>query len=70
METVVPLSVQTPGEVEAKTSGLVEAPGVAEIVNVPPGLNMGLVGADAKLVMAWLALGPMPTFRISWGAAL
>src|SRR5688572_15828700 len=62
MEIVAPLAVQTPVVAEANTTGLVEAPGVAETVNVPPVTNTGSGGDDAKLPIAW---SPFAIFAFS-----
>ena len=66
---VLPLTVQTAGVVLAKTTGLVDAPPVADSANVPFGANTGAAGLAVKLVMAWAAR-PIATLRTTCGAAL
>jgi hypothetical protein len=66
--TVVPVTVQTAGVVLPKTTGLVDAPAVAEIANVPPGENVGAAGVATKPVMA-CAPRPMATSSVTCGAA-
>ena len=50
--TVLPATVHTAAVVLANTTGLPEAPPVADTLNVPPGANTGEAGFDANPVMA------------------
>ena len=68
MVTVLPLTVHTPLEVLANTTGWPEAPPLAAREKVPLGLNTGAVGLLAKPVMACVAW-PMATFSVTSGAA-
>ena len=56
IETVVPLTVQTPVVVELYVTGLLEAPPVAsgEIANEAPALNVSGLVCAPKLIV-WLA---------------
>ena len=53
--TIVPLTLQTLGEVLANTTGLLEPPPVADTVNVPFGANTGAAGLATKLLILWPA---------------
>ena len=64
-----PATVQTAGVVLANTTGLPEAPPVAETVNVPPAVNTGAAGFATKAVIAWTAW-PIATLSVACGAAL
>ena len=66
---VLPLIVHTAGDVLANTTGLVEGPGVADTVKVPPGVNTGAEGVAAKFVIAWFAAA-MTTLSETCGAAV
>ncbi|MNW22861.1 hypothetical protein D3C71_2246040 [compost metagenome] len=65
---MLPLTVHTEVVVLANTTGLVDAPGVAETAKVPPGAYTGEAGLAAKSVMAWLAT-VMATSSRTCGAA-
>ena len=67
--TVLPDTVHTEVDVLANTTGLPDAPPVADTVNVPPGAYTGAAGFATKLLMAWLAM-PMVTASVACGAAL
>ena len=67
--TVLPLTVQTAGVVLAKTTGLVDAPPVADRVNVPFGAYTGAAGLALKLAIAWAAR-PMLTLSATCVAGL
>ena len=69
MVTVLPLTVHTDVVVLAKVTALVEAPAVADTLNVPPGLKVGLAGVAMKLVIVWLA-NPIETSSGTCGAAV
>ena len=55
IRTVLPVTVQTAGVVLAKTTGLVDAPPVADTANVPFTANTGAAGLATKLVIVWPA---------------
>ena len=69
MVTVLPATVHTAAVVLAKTTGLPEAPPLADTLKVPPGANTGEAGFAAKPVMAWVAVA-IVTARLACGAAL
>jgi hypothetical protein len=69
MVTVLPLTVHTVGDVLPNTTGLVEAPAVADTLKVPPDANVGVAGVAMKFVMA-CAAWPIATSSVTCGAAL
>jgi hypothetical protein len=69
MVTVLPLTVHADVVVLANVTALVDAPPVAETLNVPPGLKVGLAGVAMKLVIACEA-NPIVTSSVTCGAAV
>jgi hypothetical protein len=69
MVTVLPLTLQTDGEALANVTGLVDAPPVADTVNVPFGAKTGAAGLATKYVIACVA-DPITTVSDTCGAAL
>ena len=65
---MLPATVHTAGEALANSTGLVDGPGVAETVKLPPGAYTGAAGLAAKLLIACVA-GPMFTASVACGAA-
>ena len=53
--TVPPATVQIAGVVLANTTGLPEAPPLAEMAKVPLGAYTGAAGLATKLVIVWAA---------------
>ena len=66
---MLPLTEHTVGAVLANTTGLLDAPPVADTLKVPFGLNTGAAGLAAKLVITCVA-APIATFSATCGAPL